>query len=111
MVIPPSTYKCLMPRASSRETISTGSPDRCSTTAPTGTGASKRELKTKTGFSPYGHSSNLNTCLERFATYDERIDAVDKLIVPMGLTASWRQEIEFTIGPSNKTIYASTDKD
>jgi hypothetical protein len=31
---------------------------------------------------------------------------MDKLIIAMRLTASWWKEIEFTVGPSNKTIYA-----
>src|SRR5437867_5927543 len=100
-----------MPRASSRETISTGSPDRCSTTAPAGAGASERVLKTKTGFSPYGHLSKLNTVSKVLRPMTSASTLCINSSIAMGFTASCRQEVKFTIATSNEAIYADTDKD
>ncbi len=51
IVMPPSTYACWKPRASSRCTMAGGSPDICSTGRPaTRERSSERLLNTTTGF-------------------------------------------------------------
>jgi hypothetical protein len=71
-------------------------------------GVTTQDHHTFVTIGPAFHGQN---CLKSLATYHNRVDSCDELVIAMGFAATRRQKVESAVRSRNEPVDAGTDED